>query len=57
MTKRKFNLTRIANAFLLLALALTLAQPASAQTDIEQTKQKAAALINDLKYVVRAGGN
>ena len=52
MTKLKLNLTRVANALLLFALALTFAQPASAQTgDLEQTKQKAAALINDLKYV------
>jgi tetratricopeptide (TPR) repeat protein len=52
MTKRKANLTRVANALLLLALALTCAQPAFAQTgDLEQTKQKAAALLDDLKYV------
>jgi tetratricopeptide (TPR) repeat protein len=52
MTKPKVNLTRVANAWLLLALALTFAQSAFTQTgDLEQTKQKAAALINDLKYV------
>ncbi|MGZ5436619.1 MAG: tetratricopeptide repeat protein [Pyrinomonadaceae bacterium] len=52
MAKLKVNLKRVANVWLLLALALTFAQPASAQTgDLEQTKQKAAALINDLKYV------
>lgn len=52
MTKPELNLTRVASALLLLALALTVAQPASAQTgDLEQTKQKAAKLINDLKYV------
>lgn len=51
MTKSKLNLTRIARASLLLALALTFVQGASAQTDLEQTKQKATALINELKYV------
>ena len=52
MAKLKVKLTSVANAFLLLALALTFAQSASAQTeDLEQTKKKAAALINDLKYV------
>ena len=52
MTKPKVNLTRVANALLLLALALTFAQTASAQTDdLQQTKQKVAALIKDLKYV------
>lgn len=51
MAKPKVNLTRIAHAGLLLALALTFAQAASAQTvDLEQTKRKAAALVNDLKY-------
>lgn len=52
MTKRKLNLTRVGNAWLLLALALTFAQPASAQTgDLEETKQKVTALMADLKYV------
>lgn len=52
MAKPKVNLTRVANALLVLALPLAFAQSASAQTgDLEQTKQKAAALINDLKYV------
>ena len=52
MAKPELKLTCVANALLLLALALTFAQAASAQTgDLEQTKQKAAALINDLKYV------
>ena len=52
MTKPKMNLTRVANALLVLALALAFAQSASAQTgDLEQTKQKATALINDLKYI------
>ena len=52
MTESKLNLTCIANALLLLTLTFAFAQPASAQTDdLEQTKQKAAALINDLKYI------
>ena len=52
MTKLKAHLTRFANALLVLGLALTFAQSAAAQAgDLEQTKQKAAALINDLKYV------
>lgn len=52
MTKRKANLTPIANALVLLALALTFAQPAFTQTgDLAQTKQKAAALMAELKYV------
>ncbi|HEX6189497.1 MAG TPA: tetratricopeptide repeat protein [Pyrinomonadaceae bacterium] len=52
MAKPKVNLTRVANALLVLALALAFAQSASAQTgDLEQTKQKATALINDLKYI------
>lgn len=52
MTKRKVNLTRVANTLLLLALALTFAQSGFAQTgDIEQTKKKAAALMAELKYV------
>ena len=52
MAKPQLNLTRLANALLCLALALVFAQSAFTQTgDLEQTKQKAAALINDLKYV------
>lgn len=52
MTKSKLNLAHVARAWLLLALALTFAQPASAQTDdLEQTKKKAAALVNNLKYL------
>ena len=52
MLKPKVNLARAANILLLMALTLTFAQPASAQTgDLEQTKQKAVALINDLKYI------
>ena len=52
MTKLKVNLTSVVNALLLLVLALTFAQSASAQTDdLEQTKKKAAALINELKYI------
>ena len=52
MTKPKVGLAGVANVLLLLALALTFAQPASAQTgDLEPTKQKAMALINDLKYI------
>jgi len=51
MTKPKGNPTRVAG-LLLLALTLTFVQPAFAQTsDLEQTKKKAAELINDLKYV------
>jgi len=52
MAKPKLNLTRVANALLVIALALTFAPPAVAQTgDLEQTKKKAAELINDLKYI------
>jgi tetratricopeptide (TPR) repeat protein len=52
MTKPKANLTLVANALLLLALVLVSAQPAFTQTDdIEQTKQKATALMAELKYV------
>lgn len=52
MTKSKVNLTRLASALLTLALTLTFTQIASAQTDdLEQTKKKAAALIDDLKYI------
>lgn len=51
MPKPKVNLTPVAYALLVLVLALTSAQSAFAQTDLEQTKQKAAALMADLKYV------
>lgn len=52
MTKPKVNLARVVRAWLLLALALTFAQPAFGQPgDLEQTKQKAAALIDELKYI------
>jgi tetratricopeptide (TPR) repeat protein len=50
--RKELKLTSAGNVLLLLALALTFGQTASAQTDdLEQTKQKAAQLINDLKYV------
>ncbi|HEX4899760.1 MAG TPA: tetratricopeptide repeat protein [Pyrinomonadaceae bacterium] len=50
MAKPRLNLTCVANALLLLAVTLT--SPVFAQTgDLAQTKQKAVALIDDLKYV------
>ena len=52
MAKPKVNRARVLRAWLLFALALTFAQTTSAQTgDLQQTKQKAAALIDELKYI------